>query len=44
MRVSIGLARVDPADATTDELLARADLALYEAKHAGRDCVRYRPR
>ena len=44
VRVSIGLARVDPADATTDELLARADLALYEAKHAGRDCVRYRPR
>ena len=42
--VSIGLAKIESADASTDELLARADLALYDAKHAGRDCARYRLR
>jgi GGDEF domain-containing protein len=28
---------------TSDELVARADCALYEAKHAGRDCVMRAP-
>ncbi len=38
--VSCGVASVGPAD-TVDVLLARADKALYEAKHGGRDrlCV-----
>ena len=42
--VSIGVARIEPADASTDEPLARADLAMYEAKRAGRDAVRFAPR
>jgi diguanylate cyclase (GGDEF)-like protein len=33
-----GVARWDGME-TSDELVARADRALYEAKHAGRDCV-----
>jgi diguanylate cyclase (GGDEF)-like protein len=33
-----GIARWDGME-TSDELVARADRALYEAKHAGRDCV-----
>jgi diguanylate cyclase (GGDEF)-like protein len=33
-----GLARWDGIE-TSDELVARADRALYQAKHAGRDCV-----
>ena len=33
-----GLARWDGME-TSDELVARADRALYEAKNAGRDCV-----
>jgi diguanylate cyclase (GGDEF)-like protein len=33
-----GLARWDGME-TSDELVARADRALYQAKHAGRDCV-----
>jgi diguanylate cyclase (GGDEF)-like protein len=36
--VSIGLAQHDGLE-TADQLLARADLALYQAKHAGRDQV-----
>ena len=36
--VSVGLASWDP-DETADELLARADLALYAAKAAGRDRI-----
>jgi len=38
--VSIGLSAVDRADTTIDAALRRADAALYEAKRAGRDCVR----
>ena len=33
-----GVARWDGTE-TSDELVARADRALYEAKNAGRDCV-----
>jgi diguanylate cyclase (GGDEF)-like protein len=37
--VSLGVAVCRP-DESVDQLLARADAALYAAKHAGRDCVR----
>jgi diguanylate cyclase (GGDEF)-like protein len=36
---SFGVAAIKPADGIAD-VLQRADLALYEAKKAGRDCVR----
>nr|WP_249159177.1 diguanylate cyclase [Bradyrhizobium tropiciagri] len=36
--VSVGIAGRTPAITEESELLRRADLALYEAKHAGRDC------
>ncbi len=39
--VSIGVAETLPSD-TAATLLARADAALYDAKHAGRNCVRRR--
>jgi diguanylate cyclase (GGDEF)-like protein len=40
--VSLGIATFDPAVDTyeADELVRRADLALYQAKHDGRDTVR----
>jgi diguanylate cyclase (GGDEF)-like protein len=39
---SIGIAFFDRADLTADDVLADADLAMYEAKEAGRDrAVRY---
>jgi diguanylate cyclase (GGDEF)-like protein len=37
--ISVGLAQLDPADAGLDQLLARADHALYRAKAAGRNRV-----
>ena len=37
--ISIGLCRAGAAE-DVGELLARADAALYEAKHAGRNCLR----
>ena len=37
--VSIGVAVTESATVDTDDLIARADLALYEAKDAGRDAV-----
>jgi diguanylate cyclase (GGDEF)-like protein len=37
-----GVARWDGLE-TSDELVARADRALYQAKHAGRDCVMRAP-
>ena len=38
--VSVGVAEVDGATPTAEELLAAADAALYSAKRAGRDTVR----
>ncbi len=38
LSVSIGLAQHDGSE-TADQLVARADVALYRAKHAGRDQV-----
>jgi PAS domain S-box-containing protein len=40
--VSIGIATLDSQFDTLDLLLSRADRALYEAKNAGRNCVRIR--
>jgi diguanylate cyclase (GGDEF)-like protein len=44
LRVSIsaGLATTGEEPCSLDEIVARADLALYEAKNSGRDLVRYR--
>ncbi|WP_213807520.1 GGDEF domain-containing protein [Granulicella sp. dw_53] len=39
--VSMGVAETLSGD-TVETLLARADAALYDAKHAGRNCVRHR--
>ncbi|MDO9357203.1 MAG: EAL domain-containing protein [Solirubrobacteraceae bacterium] len=39
MTVSIGLAEVDPVMDDVDDVLMRADMALYEAKDFGRDRV-----
>jgi len=43
LRVSIsaGLAATGDEPCSLDEIVARADLALYEAKNSGRDLVRY---
>ena len=38
--VSIGVATLQPGDGGPAALLARADAAMYEAKRAGRNCVR----
>ncbi len=38
---SIGIAMHPPLLAVADDLLKRADAAMYEAKHAGKGCVRY---
>lgn len=38
--VSIGVAALRAQDETLDALLVRADAAMYEAKRAGRNCVR----
>lgn len=38
--VSIGIGLIAPADTGPDAVLARADAALYQAKHAGRNSVR----
>ena len=37
--VSIGVAQATPTDRAFDDLLIRADRALYDAKSAGRNCV-----
>ncbi|MBY4677718.1 sensor domain-containing diguanylate cyclase [Marinobacterium arenosum] len=38
--VSIGVSMLEPGDKDLDALIKRADNALYQAKAAGRDCVR----
>jgi len=40
--ISAGLAATGEEPCSLDEIVARADLALYEAKNSGRDLVRYR--
>jgi diguanylate cyclase (GGDEF)-like protein/PAS domain S-box-containing protein len=37
--VSIGVAVLDPSDSSIEDLLLRADNAMYRAKRAGRNCV-----
>ena len=37
--VSIGVASARPEDKRIDDVLGRADEALYEAKQSGRNCV-----
>ena len=39
--ISAGLAATGAEPCSLDEIVARADLALYEAKNSGRDLVRY---
>jgi len=39
--ISIGVSvLIENVDLTIDDLVNRADQAMYEAKHSGRDCVR----
>ncbi len=38
--ISVGVAEATADDGGADNLLLRADVALYEAKHSGRNCVR----
>jgi len=38
--ISLGVASIGEADSGVDDLLRRADGALYDAKLAGRNCVR----
>jgi len=40
VRISIGVTAYKETDTTIDEIIKRADERLYEAKAAGRDCVR----
>lgn len=40
--VSLGLSELSPDDSSADAALLRADQALYEAKAAGRNCLRVR--
>lgn len=40
---SVGVAELGPSVANVTALIAEADAALYEAKHAGKNCVRFGP-
>jgi diguanylate cyclase (GGDEF)-like protein len=42
LRVSMGLAQVEPMDKGFTDIVARADAALYQAKRDGRDTIRAR--
>jgi diguanylate cyclase (GGDEF)-like protein len=42
LTASFGLSAVQADDFSLHDAISRADLALYEAKHAGRNCVRVR--
>lgn len=39
--LSIGVSPIDPTDARLEDSFERADAAMYEAKHAGRNTVRF---
>lgn len=39
LRASFGVAQIEAGDVTLDDLVARADAALYAAKNAGRDRI-----
>jgi diguanylate cyclase (GGDEF)-like protein len=39
LTVSIGLTQVEDGDARPEEIIERADSALYEAKNQGKDCI-----
>lgn len=41
--VSVGLSWIDPADGGIEALLAKSDVALYRAKHGGRNRVEVEP-
>jgi diguanylate cyclase (GGDEF)-like protein len=41
--VSVGCAAISPQDRDVEELIERADRALYAAKAAGRNCIRLAP-
>ena len=41
LTASLGVTILHPKDERPEDLLARADKALYRAKHEGRNCVRY---
>ena len=43
LTVSIGVATMQAGDAELEDLLRRADEALYRAKQAGRDRARFAP-
>jgi diguanylate cyclase (GGDEF)-like protein len=42
LSASFGVTRLQPGDTTLEQLLSRADLALYQAKKSGRNCVHTR--
>ncbi len=37
--ISVGVSKLDPKHPKLDQLIKHADIALYEAKHQGRNCV-----
>ena len=39
LSVSIGITQIESGDTSPEEIIARADTALYEAKNLGKDCI-----
>ncbi|MOA69453.1 response regulator PleD [compost metagenome] len=39
LAVSVGISVLEPADASAEVTLSRSDMALYRAKHGGRNRV-----